>query len=112
MFHSYLTWGELALSLKGCLGSIQTQCKWPEPGRLWECGELGREGTLDLILVGIGECQGLPKAQGAREQGSWERLYQLKTMLFPFEEGSRQLQVQRKDVRDGGGRSSGRSLLA
>lgn len=61
---------------------------------LWECGELGWEGTLDLILVGIGECQGaVRKAHGAREQGSWERLYQLKTVLFPFEEGSRQLQI-------------------
>lgn len=71
---------ELALFLKGCLGSSQSQCNWPEPGRLWECGELGRGGTLGLILAGTVDCQGAAgKAQGAREQGSWDRDYQLKS---------------------------------
>lgn len=71
---------ELALFLKGCLGNSHPQCNQPERGRLWERGELGWEGTLGLILVGTGECQGaVGKAQGSREQGSWDRLYQLET---------------------------------
>lgn len=78
----------LRIVFKDCLGSPQTQCNWPEAGRLWEYRELGWEGSLGLILAGTGECQGaVGEAQGAREQGSWDRVYQLKT-VFNFEEAS------------------------